>query len=94
MGLARGDRLEGARHRRGRRLDEHLSYFFERLLSEDSDCRAMDLAHKLSFQPRAALQPSLQLRLQDAIFGAQIFEARQQFVVHRPCDEGENARPI
>jgi hypothetical protein len=30
--------LEGARHRRGR-LDEHLRYFFERLLSEHGDCR-------------------------------------------------------
>ena len=40
------------------------------------------------------LQPPLQLGLQDAIFGGQIFDPRQQLLVHHPRDEGQNACPI
>jgi ABC transporter substrate binding protein len=40
------------------------------------------------------LQPPLQLGLQDAIFGGQIFDPRQQLLVHRPRDVGQDARPI
>src|SRR5262249_30922664 len=36
----------------------------------------------------------LQLGLQNPIFGGQIFDSRQQFLVHRPRDVGQNARPI
>jgi hypothetical protein len=31
---------------------------------------------------------------QDAVFGGQIFVSGQQFLVHRPCDVGQDARPI
>src|SRR3974390_974714 len=40
------------------------------------------------------LQPPLQLGLQNAIFGGQIFEACQQLLIHQPGDEGRDARPI
>jgi hypothetical protein len=40
------------------------------------------------------LQPPLQLGLQDVIFGGQIFDPRQQLLVHHPRDEGQNACPI
>ena len=36
-------------------------------------------------------QPAFQLGLQDAIFGGQIFVPRQQLLVHRPRDEGQDA---
>jgi hypothetical protein len=34
------------------------------------------------------------LRLEDPIFGGQIFDPRQQLLVHRPRDVGQDARPI
>src|SRR6266436_5714776 len=40
------------------------------------------------------LQPPLRLGLQDAIFGGQIFDPRQQLLVHHPRDEGQNTCPI
>ena len=40
------------------------------------------------------LQPLLRLGLQDAIFGGQIFDPREQLLVNRPRDEGQNACPI
>jgi hypothetical protein len=40
------------------------------------------------------LQPPFQLRLQDAVFGGQIFVPCQQLLVHRPRDVGQDARPI
>ena len=52
-----------------------------------------DLAERGSLGVRE-LQPPFQLGLQDAIFGGQIFDPRQQLLVHRPRDEGQNARPI
>jgi hypothetical protein len=52
-----------------------------------------DLAERGSLGVRE-LQPPLQLGLQDAIFGGQIFNPRQQLLVHHPRDEGQNARPI
>ena len=52
-----------------------------------------DLAERGSLGVRE-LEPPFQLGLQDAIFGGQIFDARQQLLVHRPRDEGQNTRPI
>jgi hypothetical protein len=40
------------------------------------------------------LQPTFQLGLQDAAFGSQIFVSRQQLLVHRPRDVGQDARQI
>jgi hypothetical protein len=40
------------------------------------------------------LEPPFQLGLQDAVFCGQIFIPRQQFLVHRPRDVGQDARPI
>jgi hypothetical protein len=40
------------------------------------------------------LQPPLQLRLQDAVFGGQVFDPRQQLLVHRSGDVSQDARPI
>jgi hypothetical protein len=40
------------------------------------------------------LQAPFQLRLQDPIFGGQIFDPRQQLLVYRPRDVGQDARPI
>src|SRR5262245_15780625 len=40
------------------------------------------------------LPSTFQLGLQDAVFGDQIFVLRQQFLVHRPRDIGQHARPI
>src|SRR5262245_59169347 len=39
-------------------------------------------------------QSTIQLSLQDAVFGGQIFVLRQQLLVHRPRDVGQDARPI
>ena len=38
------------------------------------------------------LQPSFQLGLQDAVFGCQILIPKQQLLVHRPGDVGQDAR--
>src|SRR5712671_5582521 len=51
-----------------------------------------DLAERGSLGVRE-LQPPLQLGLQDAIFGGQIFNPRQQLLVHPPRDEGQNGAP-
>src|SRR5262245_27092981 len=40
------------------------------------------------------LRSTPQLGLQDAVFGGQIFVARQQLLVHRPRDVGQDPRPI
>src|SRR5215510_3628877 len=40
------------------------------------------------------LGASIQLGLQDAVFGGQIFVARQQLLVHRPRDVSQDPRPI
>ena len=39
-------------------------------------------------------QSALQLVFQDAVFGGPIFVPGQQLLVHRPCDVGQDARPI
>ena len=39
-------------------------------------------------------QSAFQLVFQDAVFGGQIFVPGQQLLVHRPCDVGQDARPI
>src|SRR6266511_4131791 len=52
-----------------------------------------DLAERGSLSVRE-LQPPLQLCLQDAVFGGQIFISQQQLLVHRPGDVGQDARPI
>jgi hypothetical protein len=38
--------------------------------------------------------PSNQLVFHDAVFGGQIFVSGQQLMIHRPCDVGQDARPI
>jgi hypothetical protein len=43
---------------------------------------------------RLGRQSPLQLGLQDADFGGQIFVPRQQLLVHHPRDVGQDARPI
>jgi hypothetical protein len=35
-----------------------------------------------------------QSAFQDAVFGGQTFVSSQQLLVHRPCDVGQDARPI
>jgi hypothetical protein len=40
------------------------------------------------------LEASLQLGLQDAVFGGQIFVPRQQLLIHRASDVGQDASPI
>ncbi len=63
-------------------------------LAENLAAQSMtDLAERGSLGVRE-LQPPLQLGLQDAIFGGQIFDPRQQLLVHHPRDEGQNACPI
>jgi len=63
-------------------------------LGEDLAAQAMtDLGQCGSLGVRE-LQPPLQLGLQDPIFGGQIFDPRQQLLVHRPPHVGQNARPI
>ena len=52
-----------------------------------------DLAQRGSLNV-GELQPPLQLGFEDAIFSGQIFIPRQQLLVHRPRDEGQNSRPI
>jgi hypothetical protein len=37
---------------------------------------------------------AFQLIFQDAVFGGQIFVPGQQLLAHRPCDVGQDARPI
>src|SRR5712671_7632554 len=39
-------------------------------------------------------QSAFRLVFQDAVFGGPIFVPGQQFLVHRPCDVGQDARPI
>ena len=63
-------------------------------LGENLAAQAMtDLSQRGSLGVRE-LQPPLQLRLQDAVLGGQIFVPRQQLLVHRPRDVGQDARPI
>ena len=52
-----------------------------------------DLAECASLGVRE-LQPTIQLRLEDAVLGVQIFVPRQQLLVHGPCHVGKDARPI
>jgi len=63
-------------------------------LGKEFAAQAMtDLAKRDSLGVRE-LQPPFQLRLQNAVFGGQIFVPRQQLLVHRPGDVGQDARPI
>jgi hypothetical protein len=63
-------------------------------LAENLAAQSMtDLAERGSLGVRE-LQPSLQLGLQDAIFGGQIFVPRQQLLVHHASDVGQDAHPI
>jgi hypothetical protein len=39
-------------------------------------------------------EPSFQLGLKDAVFGGQIFVPRQQLLIHRPRDVGQDPRLI
>jgi hypothetical protein len=52
-----------------------------------------DLTERGSVEVRE-LQPPFQLGLQDAVFGGQIFVPRQQLLVYRPGDVGQDARQI
>jgi predicted SnoaL-like aldol condensation-catalyzing enzyme len=62
-------------------------------LAENLAAQSMtDLAERGSLGVRE-LQPPLQLGLQDAIFDGQIFNPRQQLLVHHRRDEGQNAHP-
>jgi hypothetical protein len=65
-----------------------------RHLGENSAAQAMtDLTQHGSFGVRKP-QPPLQLGLEDAIFGGQIFKPCQQLLIHQPGDEGQDERPI
>ena len=61
-----------------------------------SDTVASDFADKIGGEPLGVreLEPSFQRGLQDALFGGQIFVPRQQLLIHRPSDVGQDARPI
>ena len=60
-------------------------------LAENLAAQAMaDLAERGPLGVRE-LQPPFQLGLQDAVFGGQIFVPRQQLLVHRPRDVGQDA---
>src|SRR5258707_14030400 len=62
-------------------------------LAENLAAQSMtDLAERGSLGVRE-LQPPFQLGLQDAIFGGQIFDPRQQILFPHPRDEGQNAYP-
>jgi hypothetical protein len=52
-----------------------------------------DLAEHASRGVRK-LQPTIQLHLEDAVLGGQIFVPRQQLPVHRARCVGQHARPI
>lgn len=52
-----------------------------------------DLAQHASLGIRQ-LQPTFQLRLEDAVLGSQVFVPRQQLLVHRTPHVGQDARPI
>src|SRR6195256_3707121 len=67
----------------------HIGYLAENLAAQSMT----DLAERGSLGVRE-LQLSFQLGLQDPIFGGQIFVPRQQLLVHHPCDEGQDARPM
>src|ERR1022692_2706707 len=63
-------------------------------LAENLAAQAMtDLTERGSLGVRE-LQPPFQLGFQDAVFGGQIFVPRQQLLVYRPGDIGQDARPI
>ena len=52
-----------------------------------------DLAEHASLGVRK-LEPTIQLHLEDAVLGGQIFVPRQQLLMHRPRHVGQDARPI
>jgi len=52
-----------------------------------------DLAERGSLGVRE-LQPPVQLGLQDAVFGGEIFVPHKQLLVHHPGYVGQDARPI
>jgi hypothetical protein len=52
-----------------------------------------DLAERASLGVRE-LQSPFQLGLNDAVLGGQIFVPRQQLLVDRPRDVGQDSRPI
>jgi hypothetical protein len=63
-------------------------------LAENLAAQAMtDLAERGPLGVRE-LQSTFQLGLQDAVFGGQIFVPRQQLLVHRPRDVGQNPRQL
>src|SRR5215813_1743236 len=63
-------------------------------LGEGVTAQAMsDLTERGSLGVRE-FEPSFQLVLQDAVFGGQIFVPRHEFLIHRPRDVGQDARPI
>jgi len=62
--------------------------------AENLAAQAMtDLAERGSLGVRE-LEPSFQLGLQDPVFGGQIFVPRQELLIHRPRDVGQDASPI
>src|SRR5258708_4364885 len=88
--IERFDLADSVGFRLGLRMKAlHRGHLVENLAAQSMT----DLAERGSLGVRE-LQPSLQLGLQDAIFGGQIFDARQQLLVHHPRGEGQNARPI
>ena len=65
-----------------------------RHLGESLAAQAMtDLAERGSLRVRE-FQPPFRLRLEDTIFGGQIFVPRQQLLVHHASDVSQDAHPI
>jgi hypothetical protein len=67
---------------------------YGRDVGENLATQAMtDLAERASLGARE-LQPTLQLRLDDAVLSGQIFIPGQQLLIHRPCHVGQDTCPI
>ena len=71
----------------------HASYRFNILTTRLAAQAMTDLAERDPLGVRE-LQSTFQLGLQDAVFGGQIFVPRQQLLVHRPRDVGQDARQL
>ncbi len=67
----------------------HIGHLAENLAAQSMT----DLTERGSLGVRES-RPSFQLRLQDAVFGGQIFVPRQQPLVHHPGDVSQDACPI
>jgi hypothetical protein len=69
-----------------------------RVLDETLGVRSGRLLMVIAQEPTQSLaalhRPLFQLGFQDAVFGGQIFVPRQQLLVYRPGDAGQDARPI